>query len=419
MVDKKTKKWKITVNELQFEKPSKELINYEDYLEMLYPKLRETDIKDKEKRAQENMKNKKIRSDKMNKFVDKGEPGEMFNEAYHAILDKMKIPKDVLDQINDGQYGEDLKPLYKSGYNFVFPSLFITMIRLQQQGRDFSIVFRSFGTDSDCVIKEFNAFCQGKHPLFNGERLCFPKVYFDGTHGSKNYLVSKENCSLFYRYSIDIQHISLVVGVTERIKDKPFDLAYEYRDEIEKGKIKVINGGLKIYSFISENIISGKYNSFVMGDEYNIWFMNDEKTEYSKVLLNNPYDFSVHQIFFDDNITEDEHSIVDCRNIVTGDTMLIEDIWNKFIVKADSIKAGTDINYYYDCIERAETLRREEQENFNVTKVYNTTTKKTLEKVINTGLQLYEEEGKRQSLGEFFGNYVIANKATIEGLLKK
>ena len=99
--------------------------------------------------------------------------------------------------------------------------------------------------------------------------------------------------------------------------------------------------------------------------------------------------------------------------------MLIEDIWNKFIVKADSIKAGTDINYYYDCIERAETLRREEQENFNVTKVYNTTTKKTLEKVINTGLQLYEEEGKRQSLGEFFGNYVIANKATIEGLLKK
>ena len=111
------------------------------------------------------MKNKKIRSDKMNKFVDKGEPGEMFNEAYHAILDKMKIPKDVLDQINDGQYGEDLKPLYKSGYNFVFPSLFITMIRLQQQGRDFSIVFRSFGTDSDCVIKEFNAFCQGKHPL--------------------------------------------------------------------------------------------------------------------------------------------------------------------------------------------------------------------------------------------------------------
>ena len=54
-----------------------------------------------------------------------------------------------------------------------------------------------------------------------------------------------------------------------------------------------------------------------------------------------------------------------------------------------------------------------------MTKVYNTTTKKTLEKVINTGLQLYEEEGKRQSLGEFFGNYVIANKATIEGLLKK
>ena len=39
-----------------------------------------------------------------------------------------------------------------------------------------------------------------------------------------------------------------------------------------------------------------------------------------------------------------------------------EEIWNKFIVKADSIKAGTDPNYYYDCIKKAEELRKEEFE---------------------------------------------------------
>ena len=122
------------------------------------------------------------------------------------------------------------------------------------------------------VVKEFNEFCQGRHPLFNGERKSFPKVYFDGTHGSKNYMISLDHCGLFYRYSIDIQHISLVLGVFERLKNKPFDLVYEYKEQIKQGKVKVINGGLKIYNFILDNVVSGNVNSFVLGDEYFIWF---------------------------------------------------------------------------------------------------------------------------------------------------
>ena len=406
------------MSKLQFQRPDEKMVNYEEYLEIVYPKKREADIKDKVQRAAENEKLKKIRIEKMNKFVNKGEPGEIFHDDYHNILKKMKVPDEVLEKVKNGETDEVFKTLYKQGYSFVFQSLFTAMIKLQQEGRDFAIIFRSFGTDSDFVVKEFNAFCQGKHPLFNGERKSFPKVYFDGTHGSKNYMISLEHCGLFYRYSIDIQHISLVLGVFERLKNKPFDLVYEYKEQIKQGKVKVINGGLKIYNFILDNVVSGNVNSFVLGDEYFIWFQNDERTEYSKVLLHNPYDFSVHQIFFDDNITENEHSIVDCRNVVTGKTMPREEIWNKFIVKADSIKAGTDPNYYYDCIKKAEELRKEEFENLNVTKVYNTTTKKNLEKIINEGIELYEKEGKKeQSIGEFFGNYVLANQSLIEKVI--
>ena len=49
------------------------------------------------------------------------------------------------------------------------------MLELQAQGRDFAIVFRTFGLDlEDTVLQEFNAFCTGKHPLF-------PTARFDGT----------------------------------------------------------------------------------------------------------------------------------------------------------------------------------------------------------------------------------------------
>ena len=64
------------MSKLQFQRPDEKMVNYEEYLEIVYPKKREADIKDKEQRAAENEKLKKIRIEKMNKFVNKGEPGK-------------------------------------------------------------------------------------------------------------------------------------------------------------------------------------------------------------------------------------------------------------------------------------------------------------------------------------------------------
>ena len=101
------------------------MVNYEEYLEIVYPKKREADIKDKEQRAAENEKLKKIRIEKMNKFVNKGEPGEIFHDDYHNILKKMKVPDEVLAKVKNGETDEPQTsyPIHLATSLTLFPPL--------------------------------------------------------------------------------------------------------------------------------------------------------------------------------------------------------------------------------------------------------------------------------------------------------
>ena len=59
--------------------------------------------------------------------------------------------------------------LFDNGFHFIVPSFFETIIALTEQKRDFQICFRTFGHDLDAVFWEFNLFCNGKHPAYNGK----------------------------------------------------------------------------------------------------------------------------------------------------------------------------------------------------------------------------------------------------------
>jgi hypothetical protein len=67
----------------------------------------------------------------------------------------------------------------------LIPSFFRTLIYLKKSKREFSIVFRTFGSDLSNVVFEFNKFCEGSHPCYNG-RGGTPLVKFDGSKGTKD-----------------------------------------------------------------------------------------------------------------------------------------------------------------------------------------------------------------------------------------
>jgi len=78
--------------------------------------------------------------------------------------------------------------MYGEGKWHLIPSFFRTMICLKKQKKDFHIAFRTFGDDLQDIIYEFNSFCSGTHPCFNGQNGS-PLIKFDGTDGSKDYRI--------------------------------------------------------------------------------------------------------------------------------------------------------------------------------------------------------------------------------------
>jgi len=68
------------------------------------------------------------------------------------------------------------------------PYFFKFLINLKKSKKDFSIVFRSFGTDVIRTVDEMNSFSTGIHPCFNGKG-GLPVVRFDGAKGSKSLII--------------------------------------------------------------------------------------------------------------------------------------------------------------------------------------------------------------------------------------
>ena len=63
---------------------------------------------------------------------------------------------------------------------------------------------------------------------------------------------------------------------------------------------------------------------------------------------------NVEVFFFDDNITQDEFSIVDSRNIKNGKSIVDKNIKDKYLIDVDTLKATEDEYYFVDIIKQAE-----------------------------------------------------------------
>ena len=385
----------LTEDELSFKCPKKGLIQYYEYIKIKLPKKNKSEMPNTDERVKYNNNIKKKIEELSQKYLNEDQPGFKLKKKYEEILKKLKISNEIKEKIDNNLISNIFKEIYKNDYYFVFLSLFFTMIKLFEEGRDFSIIFRSYGFDTILVSKEFNEFCRGNHPLFDGK--IFKKYYFDGTHNSKNYLIEEENKGVFYRFSKDLKNIYLVCGSLER-------------KNINVDDEKIIKGGVNIYNFMMKKLINYECNSFIFNDDYNIWFANDEKKNYSKIFMINPFDFNVHHIFFDDNIKYDEFkSIVDCRNIINEKELDDNFIRNKFIIKCDSLNAAINHEYFYNKIKEAENLRKNDlkiSHNENITNLE----EKKLDEIINEAKEIYKNYKPNEiSLAEFVSKYIQCN----------
>ena len=112
-----------------------------------------------------------IQKDLLVAFTDAGQPGEAWRHHVDTLLTHLHYPQDVAGAPNAAAIGLD------TGHVLLLPSFLRCLTHLKEDGRQFSICFRTFGADLPKLQPEFNAFCEGKHPYFPGG------LVFDGSDG--------------------------------------------------------------------------------------------------------------------------------------------------------------------------------------------------------------------------------------------
>ena len=196
---------------------SDEVISYQDYLEQCHPRGEDGQRSDE---ANQNI------AAMQAAFARPGGPGAKFKNQQEKLMKTLGLPKGAKEELGisgedgtlkveeseqeeekkkdgDGEESEELDPkakaeleakkyekkmnaiLFGEGKYFLVPSFFRTLMYLKKQKKEFSVIFRTFGTELDPVIWEYNKFCSGEHPCFNG-RNNTPLVKLDGSKNSKD-----------------------------------------------------------------------------------------------------------------------------------------------------------------------------------------------------------------------------------------
>lgn len=243
--------------------------------------------------------------------------------------------------------------LFGEGKYHIIPSFFRMIMYLKKKKEEFSIVFNTFGNDLDNVIYEFNKFCAGEHPCFNG-RNNTPLVKVDGSKNQKDLRFrdpSQRVC--IYRESEELHETVMVTGGNNRVKGMD-----EVNQIEETDDVVVYRDHLEIYQQQLETL--KKFGSLAVSEDYSAWDMNAKQKDCAKLLMLDQADYITQHIFFDDNADDGMDCIVDVRDVVTGEEIPNDKFMDLYVVKVHPHKAILEPEYFIKKIEECEMRRDDE-----------------------------------------------------------
>jgi len=270
-------------------------------------------------------------------FTCPGQVGEKFREFYVKFEEALKLPPEVL---KDNPI-DRLPEVLQSGSHFILPSFFRLLIHLQETGREFHLVFRTFGEDIPKIAGEFNAFCEGAHPLY-------PGVAMDGSAaGPDRRLLLPLHSGCFYRDGPGSEGVHLtLVNPTHQVLE--------------------LHHGLQNVSRVIQE--RARTSTLALRDHYPWWRAQGESDQSGKVLVvgQGPTPASPtppsppaagseawRTVFFDDNVERRRAHIVDVRD-QNGDPVPFELSRDRYIVKVEPYDAVLDHEYFINLLKKCE-----------------------------------------------------------------
>ena len=221
------------------------------------------------------------------------------------------------------------------------------------------VCFRTFGKDLPKLAAEYNALCEGVHPLFPGR-----DVVLDGSDGKADMRIpmplgsATDGCGTFVRGADGT--ISLALGTIEQPPPEettPAGMRAFY--EAHAG-VQLIHGGGAAAAALERLVGSRARNrTLPLRDFYAGWEATGCQAHGGKpILLHRQPD--AMQIFFDDHVTAHDAHIVDARraDAPTASPLPIAATLNVHLIKAEPIDSINKRSYFLDAIAAAENKWR-------------------------------------------------------------
>ncbi|XP_061591077.1 uncharacterized protein si:dkey-32e6.3 [Cololabis saira] len=232
--------------------------------------------------------------------------GRRFKAVLDEHLDLLRWPEGVKGDKELSVQGEDGR-----SYHWILPSFFQLLQDLVRDGRDFAIVFRTFGSDLPRVLRAVSrALSDGVHPLFPD----LPELKL-----SVNSTPGKIRCSR--RGGV----------VLTRGEDR----------------VSSRDGERGLYRYLSAVTGLGGFQ-----DHFDWWASNTFSSRGGKPLWIDPFDPQVQHVFIDDNIREnDADTIVQPKVFLQPGgadtrTAATAELYDVSLVQTDLLRAIADRGYF-------------------------------------------------------------------------
>ncbi|XP_024231346.1 uncharacterized protein si:dkey-32e6.3 [Oncorhynchus tshawytscha] len=231
--------------------------------------------------------------------------GQRFRCVLDEHLAMLRWPKELKGDKELAVKGEDGQL-----YHWILPSFFQLLKDLVAEGRDFAILFRTFGSDLPRVLSAVSrALTQGSHPLFPD--LPALKLSVNETPG-------QIRCS---------KKGAVLTRAEERLSTR--------------------DGERALYQYLSSVQCLGGFQ-----DHFDWWARNTYSILGGKPLWVDPFDQDVQHIFIDDNIRQnDKDTIVHPKVFLDRDgsetrTASTSELYDLCLVQNDLLKAISDPEYF-------------------------------------------------------------------------
>lgn len=285
----------------------------------------------------------------------------------------VNMPKSDFDQLDEDQ---KINILFKNSYHFIFNSFYNTIIKLTKEKRRFVIIFRLFDIDIEFakeLIFEFNSFCKGNHPKYNGRNGTTRQKFDENTLKSKDFRIdfdyknnTGDNIAYYVRNPKNVNKENLIwdfLSVHKDVDDNLRDNIEEYFDGDSKNNLNlnIVKGYNDILLSTYEKL--AQYNSLLFLDDNTLYIdnnynnYNNNKSQKGKLVVIDPYDYETLNIVFDNNLHIDQNR-VDIVDIVTGQKLDNQACMNKYLVNIDTRKAILEANYFELKIQECENNRK-------------------------------------------------------------